>query len=481
MKNLAVTLIFALFVAITPASALAQTDTGPTPGSFWYGISTTFENINLFFTFNAEKKAEKALNYAERRLAQAASAAENENVEAVETALADYETKINLASASSKKIKDGARAEKLLTSIADNTTKHQETLSEVLEKVPEEAREAIAKAIEVSKRGKEEATRQITELKGEVEQLRQELAELRAKEEKRETEIEEANPQTDEIKPQTTQSTKSTVPPVSESATPSKTVPTQAPAKPVEQPAPKISTDSLGSELLKFLNAQLTEQIRSDLDYYTRTVSDVRDLINLQKDIAQKGEQNCLTSYNSKVEYAKSDAQRQKTTAQESQRGFASSPALYQNIDAQLERDLQDIEYWKDDCLAKYSVNTSLESRLNQVNSSLNSIRQRFNSSNASVSSSDISSIRNELLSISNSLASSLGVSGSLSLPSIRTQPSSVTCTNDVSGFACRDNFGSHVMRCSQSAPGFLNCSDSNYKNVSCQSGTIPGSVRCSW
>jgi len=419
------------------------------------------------------------LGYAEKRLTQAKAAAENENSKAVGIALTDYGAKINLASESSKKIKDNERAEKLLTSIADNTSRHQEVLSGVLGKVPEEAREAISKAIEVSRSGHEEATQQIAELKGEIEQLRQEVADLRAKEEERKREAEGQTRQPDEVRPQTT---KPVAPPVSESVKTPQPTPTPTP-KPVEvqEQAPKISNDSLGSELLKLLNAQLTEQIRSDLDYYSRTVSDVRDLINLQKDIAQKGEQNCLASYNSKVSYAKDEAERQKTAYYESRTGFATQPGIVENIEKQLVRDLEDIERWKDDCLAKYQINTSLESRLNQVSSNLSSLRQRFNSSNASVSSSEISSIRNELLSISSSLASQLGVSGSLSLPSVRTQPSSVTCTNDISGFSCRDNFGSQVMRCSQSAPGFLNCSDSNYQSVSCQSGAIPGSVRCSW
>jgi len=183
MKKLLVALLLPiLFVAVAPVSTSAQTNTGPTPGTFWYGIATTFENVNLFFTFNSEKKAEKALGYAERRLAQAKTAAESENSKAVETALADYEAKIALASESSRKIRDNERAEKLFTSIADNTSKHQETLSEILERVPEEARAAISRAIEASKRGQEEATRQIVELKGELEQLRQELAELKAQE-----------------------------------------------------------------------------------------------------------------------------------------------------------------------------------------------------------------------------------------------------------------------------------------------------------
>jgi len=192
MKKLAIlSILFISLVFVVPAPALAQTDAGPTPGSFWYRITTTFENVNLFFTFNSEKKAEKALAYAERRLTQAKAAAENENSKAVEIALTDYEAKIVLASESSKKIKDNERAEKLFTSIADNTSKHQEVLSDVLEKVPEEAREAISKAIEVSKRGQEEATQQIAELKGEIEQLRQENADLKAK---IDTETLETNP-----------------------------------------------------------------------------------------------------------------------------------------------------------------------------------------------------------------------------------------------------------------------------------------------
>lgn len=271
--------------------------------------------------------------------------------------------------------------------------------------------------------------------------------------------------------------------PISETANMPRPTPVSTQTKPAEiqEQAPKISNDLLGSELLKFLNAQLAEQIRSDLDYYSKTVSDIRDLINLQKDIAQRGTQNCLASYNSKVSYARDYAQQQTTANAESQRGFASMPAISQNISAQLARDLESIEIWKSDCLAKYQVNSSLESRLSQISNNLSSLRERFNGSSVSVSSSEISSIRNDLLSISRSLASQLGVSGSLSLPSVRVQSSSVTCTNDVSGFSCRDNFGSNVMRCSQSAPGFLNCSDSNYKSVSCQSGAIPGSVKCSW
>ena len=197
-------------------------------------------------------------------------------------------------------------------------------------------------------------------------------------------------------------------------------------------------------------------------------------------DISARGKQNCIASYNSKVQYAKNDAQRQKTANAESQRGFASSPAISQNIDAQLARDLEDIENWYSSCLAKYQVDASISSRLSQVSSQLSSLRHRVNSG-GTVSIFEVNSVGNEMISISRALGAAAGVSGSLSLPSVGGQPSSITCINEITGFSCRDNFGSNAMRCTQTIAGFLNCTDSNFNNVSCQSNSTTGSIRCSW
>jgi len=63
-----------VFVLPTPASAAANA--GVKPGSFFYFFDTTFEKVNLFFTFNPEKKAKKALEYADERLAEIEAVAE---------------------------------------------------------------------------------------------------------------------------------------------------------------------------------------------------------------------------------------------------------------------------------------------------------------------------------------------------------------------------------------------------------------------
>jgi hypothetical protein len=180
------TITFFLLLAVVfslPVSVSAATSPGIKPGSFFYFLDTTFERISLFFTLNPEKKARKALEYADERLAEIEAIAGEKNSNAVITAIADYKNNIALATEKSKEVKDKGQAESLLASIEDGSSKNQEVLSAVLIKVPDEAKEAITQAIEVSRKGQKEATKQITELKDEVEQLKKEVAGFKSKDE----------------------------------------------------------------------------------------------------------------------------------------------------------------------------------------------------------------------------------------------------------------------------------------------------------
>ena len=138
MKKLTTLSILLISLAfVVPAQASAATSAGVTPGSFFYFFDTTFENISLFFTFDSENKARKALEYADERLAEIEAVAEEKNPNGVKTAIANYESNIALATEKSKEVKDKGQAESLLTSISDNTAKNQEVLAAVLIKVPE--------------------------------------------------------------------------------------------------------------------------------------------------------------------------------------------------------------------------------------------------------------------------------------------------------------------------------------------------------
>ncbi|HEY4500875.1 MAG TPA: DUF5667 domain-containing protein [Candidatus Paceibacterota bacterium] len=183
-------ILFISLAFVVPMQASAATNAGLKPGSFFYFFDTTFENIGLFFTFDSEQKAKKALGYADERLAEIEAIAEEKNPDAVKTAIANYESNVALATEKSKEVKDKGQAEGLFTLIEGSTSRNQEVLAAVLIKVPEEAKAAITQAIEASKKGQEEATKQIAELRIEIERLKNEVAELKK---------ESDNPQADEV------------------------------------------------------------------------------------------------------------------------------------------------------------------------------------------------------------------------------------------------------------------------------------------
>ena len=180
---------------ITPIFASAAISPGIKPSNIFYFLDTTTENIILFFTFNPENKAKKALEYADERLAEIEASVEEKNSGAIKTAITNYESNIALATEKSKEIKGKGQEENLLNLIADNASRNQEVLSAVLIKVPEEARAAIRQAIESSRKGQEEATWQIAELKSEIKQLKKEVTELKVKDETQSKTIEELNRQ----------------------------------------------------------------------------------------------------------------------------------------------------------------------------------------------------------------------------------------------------------------------------------------------
>ncbi|MDO8443337.1 MAG: DUF5667 domain-containing protein [bacterium] len=178
-KLITLSILFISLTFVAPIQASAATSAGLKPGNFFYIFDTVSEKIGLFFTFNPENKAKKALGYADERLAEIEAISGENNPDAVKTAISNYESNVALATEKSKEVKDKGQEENLLNLITDNASKNQEVLSAVLIKVPEEAREAIVRAIEASKKGQEEATKQITELKGEIEQLKKEVVESR--------------------------------------------------------------------------------------------------------------------------------------------------------------------------------------------------------------------------------------------------------------------------------------------------------------
>lgn len=202
-----VVVVVIIVVLTVPTFTWADTSAGIKPSSLFYFLDIAFEKVNLFFIFNSEKKANRALGYAEERLQEAKEEAEGNKPKAVEKAMKNYEASISLATEESREIKSESEAETLLNTISSNTSKHQEILKDVYNKVPDEAKDAILKAIEVSQKRQEQADRQIGELRKEVVLLKDELKELQEKIKEKENQSQSKNNELPKMKTPTLSST----------------------------------------------------------------------------------------------------------------------------------------------------------------------------------------------------------------------------------------------------------------------------------
>ena len=132
--------IFSMFIFIlllTTNVAVAQEEKLPNPGILpdnpLYGLKIAAEAVVTFFTFGQEKKAERMLRLAEKRLAEAEAVAEKGNLKAVEKAIKGYQKAIENAQ---RHAENAAKKEEVLEMIAETTAKYLSILDRITTKVP---------------------------------------------------------------------------------------------------------------------------------------------------------------------------------------------------------------------------------------------------------------------------------------------------------------------------------------------------------
>lgn len=163
MRMVAILAIFFLLGSGTVAASAASL-----PDSFLYPVKIAAERAELALTFGESEKAELHLRLAERRLGEAQRMITEEKPEATERALSLMNEHLEGAQgrtrASAAQDKE-ALYQKMLTL----TERQQAVLTSVLEKVPEPAKDAISHALEVSRRGHQEAMEALGKGKKKVE------------------------------------------------------------------------------------------------------------------------------------------------------------------------------------------------------------------------------------------------------------------------------------------------------------------------
>lgn len=165
-------LVLMLFLMATPV--LAQESGLPKPGitpdSPFYFLDLWGEKLGMLLAFTAESKAKKALAYAEERLAEAQAMMEKGNSKAAEVALRNYERNVERAQERIEQaMAQGRDMTEVIAIVGEATAKHTEVLEGLLEKVPEQARKGIEKALEVSERGHNTALEKLEKIQsGEI-------------------------------------------------------------------------------------------------------------------------------------------------------------------------------------------------------------------------------------------------------------------------------------------------------------------------
>jgi len=128
------------------------------------------ENIQLFFTFSAEAKAEQYLRLAEVRLAEYQKMIEKGKQEIAEKTIAKYQNQLDRAVQKAQELKEKGIGD-VIQKVEGATSKHLQVLQDNLAKVPEAAKKGLERAIEALQKG-------IEKIKGAVEKNKEAPSEI---------------------------------------------------------------------------------------------------------------------------------------------------------------------------------------------------------------------------------------------------------------------------------------------------------------
>lgn len=145
-------LSFALALAIAPAAFAKDANTvnpGMTPDSPWYFLDGWGEKLGLLLAFGPEAKAEKALQYAEEKVAEAQAMGNDTKGDEADEASENEEQYINEAQEQATAAENNGQDITTLTKkLEDITDRHLDVLHRVYDQVPDQAKDSIAKVIE---------------------------------------------------------------------------------------------------------------------------------------------------------------------------------------------------------------------------------------------------------------------------------------------------------------------------------------------
>lgn len=140
--------IFLIILILFPQATAGRLELpvpGVTPDNIYYPLDIWAEKIILFFTFNAEKKIEKSLLYADEKLAEINKMTRENRDFRIERAINNYEDYLNSAKNKAEDLEE-EKKEFQAEKIAQRILEHEKILLEIREK----SKEIIEKTLQVS-------------------------------------------------------------------------------------------------------------------------------------------------------------------------------------------------------------------------------------------------------------------------------------------------------------------------------------------
>lgn len=147
-------------------------------------------------------------------------------------------------------------------------------------------------------------------------------------------------------------------------------------------------------------NSLYLQQAKSDIEYWQEAISEWQAEYKSKKKISREGIQACADLYDSRIQRVRDLAEREITAYLESRRGFASRPSIEENIYADMEWEIEGLEYEKAICMAKYYIDDSIPSKLSQLSSELSSIQRRLNIDNSIIKLEEIRLIGQKVIAV---------------------------------------------------------------------------------
>lgn len=153
LSRRAVVVLAAVFLL---GGSVALASTRSLPGSILYPVKLGLERVQLTLTPSPSEKARLNLEFSRRRVAEVRQLIERQRGKNLSTPLELMSHQLEQAQEMEKRVQAKDK-EEVLKNILKATERQQAVLEEVSKKAPEEAKEALSRALEVSRRGHEQA------------------------------------------------------------------------------------------------------------------------------------------------------------------------------------------------------------------------------------------------------------------------------------------------------------------------------------